>query len=63
MPSRDETIREFDDRCYTTLKCEMCGNKVQDWMDAPHIAEMAYNKGWRFQKDMVLCQYCTDDKR
>lgn len=41
----------------------MCGEKLQDWMDAPHVAEMAYHKGWRFQKDMVLCQYCTDDKR
>ena len=60
---KQDTLDEFDDRCVTTLECEMCGNKISDVMDAPHIAQMAFDRGWRFQNDAVLCQHCTDNKR
>lgn len=71
-----ECLDEFDERCVTTLTCEMCSEKLSDWVDAPHIAAMAYDKGWRFQVPikpetgekiqsgkLVLCQHCTDGKR
>lgn len=58
-----QQVNLLSDACFTTLKCEMCGEKLQDWMDAEHIAEMAFTRGWRFQNDQALCQFCTDDKR
>ena len=71
--NKQEHIDAFDDRCVTTLTCEMCGNKLSDWVDAPHLAHQAYDRGWRFQKTefldglsrepQVLCPHCTDNKR
>ncbi len=73
MAEEEEHINAFNDACVTTLKCEMCGNRKSDWVDAPHIAVQAYRDGWRFQhfksngrvsdEKMVLCQFCTDNKR
>lgn len=63
----------FNNRCITTLTCEMCGGRKADYVDAVHIAGQAYRDGWRFQKlefngklddeESVLCQHCTDGKR
>lgn len=71
--NKQQTLDEFDNRCVTTLKCEMCGNRKSDGVGAPHIAVQAYRDGWRFQhfefngrvsdEAMALCQHCTDGKR
>lgn len=49
----------------TTLKCDMCGNTVtRDNATPQEIAEQAYfNHSWRAQNGLILCAFCTDDKR
>lgn len=61
--TKQETLDEFIDACYSTIKCQMCGTERSDICEAEDIADAAYEKGWRFQKDMILCPFCTDDKR
>lgn len=74
MTKIQDNIRQVEllsEACFTTLKCDMCGEAFRDWVDAPHVAEMAFTKGWRWQKwgldkrdgEGVLCPNCTDDKR
>lgn len=57
-------VEHLSEACYVTLRCEMCGEKLRDQvLGFDHVAELAWKKGWRFQNDQVLCQYCKDNQR
>jgi len=62
--NKQDTIAQFIDACYISIKCVMCGGGRSDFdLDDEDLAERIWQEGWRFQNGQVLCQHCTDGKR
>lgn len=75
--TKSQTLFRFKTAVFITIRCEMCGNEeVSDSDTDDEFVEKVYGFGWRVQyirrvlglgslveRDYVLCQHCTDDKR
>ena len=62
----ETNLQKFTDACEIWIHCNMCGTgeKVQFKTSTPILlCTQLIKKGWRYQNDQILCQYCTDDKR